>query len=431
MIRVGRSNTGVRSTSLTISHSLAAACLLVLSAIASAQQCHVGTAPLLKVPSAASSAEAFMVTVAVPTVQFQGWWITVDGSMVNVVIFGTLKQPIGGPGSFCGPLYVGPLAPGNYQVNLVQALPPAEAPVTSVVATAPLVVTDAGRPTNYTTVVPEHPIAERPLSLRIRASTPSSPVMFTSPHTTTRNGNVIRMEGCYRAAGFAAPGAYVATAGVEPLPVGTYRVEYYKSECDAKDRPRASRFSFSFAFEVRDAADWPPPSDVMPVTQYAHSSFGHYFMTADESELVALDSHRFSGWEIMESTYVNRPGEFMRFGFWTAREGRIPVCRFLSTAFAPKSSHFYTASAEECETVKSNPHWLYEGQVGYVLPTASVTGCPSGVPLYRLYNNGAGGAPNHFFTIDPELVAGWVQYGGWTLEGLLGCVPRLPKLSSP
>jgi hypothetical protein len=68
--------------------------------------------------------------------------------------------------------------------------------------------------------------------------------------------------------------------------------------------------------------------------------------------------------------------------------------------FAPKSSHFYTPSASECALVKTNPDWLFEAEVFNVAPASIVDGsCPANtLPVYRLYNNGQGAAPNHRYT---------------------------------
>ena len=55
--------------------------------------------------------------------------------------------------------------------------------------------------------------------------------------------------------------------------------------------------------------------------------------------------------------------------------------------------------------------------------------CPSGTtPLYRLYNNGQGGAPNHRYTIDPAvrtqmIAANWVPEGNGP-DGVFACVPQ-------
>ena len=79
--------------------------------------------------------------------------------------------------------------------------------------------------------------------------------------------------------------------------------------------------------------------------------------------------------------------------------GSSPVCRFFSTAFGAKSSHFYTPDANECTTVKANPNWQFEAEV-FALPRPNAVGhlrrrrCP----VYRLYNNGQGAAPNHRYT---------------------------------
>ena len=69
--------------------------------------------------------------------------------------------------------------------------------------------------------------------------------------------------------------------------------------------------------------------------------------------------------------------------------GHAGVCRFFSTAFGPKSSHFYTPDATECGIVQANTNWGLEGVVLYVTKADLTGGCPSGSqPVYRLYNDG-------------------------------------------
>ena len=120
----------------------------------------------------------------------------------------------------------------------------------------------------------------------------------------------------------------------------------------------------------------------------------------------------------------------------------MPVCRFFSTAFGLKSSHFYTPFAPECAIVKQNPNWQFEAAVfAVVLPDADGN-CPSGTaPLYRLYNNGMGGAPNHRYTTDPSVfntmrALGWMPEGAGVGSDRLrapvaaasACVPRVADL---
>jgi len=84
--------------------------------------------------------------------------------------------------------------------------------------------------------------------------------------------------------------------------------------------------------------------------------------------------------------------------------------------------------AGHCEGALANADWLYEGDVFYAaLPDAS-GGCPgSMVPVYRLYNNGQGGAPNHRFTTDigvrsRMLADGYIAEGSGIGVGM--CVPQ-------
>ncbi|HVF65697.1 MAG TPA: hypothetical protein VNE58_17055 [Casimicrobiaceae bacterium] len=55
--------------------------------------------------------------------------------------------------------------------------------------------------------------------------------------------------------------------------------------------------------------------------------------------------------------------------------------------------------------------------------------CPGTLPLYRAYNNGQGGAPNHRYTTDSRLLDEMIAKS-WTFEGeaqtrIFACVPLL------
>ena len=151
------------------------------------------------------------------------------------------------------------------------------------------------------------------------------------------------------------------------------------------------------------------PAKVTAV-EYFHAGMGHYFVTADPGEIATLDGGAFGGaWQ--------RTGR--QFGVYAgAADGASPVCRFFSTSFAPKSSHFYTAYAAECELARANPDWTYEG-IAFHVPLAAGDGtCPAGTfPVYRMYNNGQTGAPNHRFTTDYATRLVFVSAQNWTAEG--------------
>ena len=129
--------------------------------------------------------------------------------------------------------------------------------------------------------------------------------------------------------------------------------------------------------------------------EYYYPPWNHYFVTAIQAEINALDSGMFGAW-------VRTGLGFSVYPTAGALAGSVPVCRFFSTAFDPKSSHFYSAIAAECNALMTTAGWQFEAYVFNVLPPAVADGsCPTGaVPVYRLYNNGQGGAPNHRFTTD-------------------------------
>ncbi len=165
------------------------------------------------------------------------------------------------------------------------------------------------------------------------------------------------------------------------------------------------------------ALSLPARCDVVVASEFFHEGMGHYFVTAFAGEEAALDAH--PSWARTATQYRvhDAPGP-----------GLVPVCRFFSASFAPLSSHFYTADAVECEIVKRNPSWTYEGIAFFVQPAAADGACAAGWgPVYRLYNDGRTGAPNHRYT-PRRLERAAFQARGWLAEGAgpLGvafCVP--------
>jgi len=168
----------------------------------------------------------------------------------------------------------------------------------------------------------------------------------------------------------------------------------------------------------------PKPLRERRAVEYFHTGYGHYFMTADADEIASLDMAAGTNrWQ--------RTGQ--AFGVWDAASAEVaPVCRFWSDqSFAPKSSHFYTPYADECAIVKTNPTWLFERNAFYARMPEGTPGartCPTATqPLYRAYNNGMSGAPNHRYTTDPAILDAMIAQG-WIMEGeaatrVFACVP--------
>ena len=167
----------------------------------------------------------------------------------------------------------------------------------------------------------------------------------------------------------------------------------------------------------------PPPTGDVVAVEYHHAAFDHYFVTAIADEITKLDNGTFVGWARTGRSFNVYPST-------AAPAGSVPVCRFFSTSFAPKSSHFYTPSASECALVKTSPDWLFEAEVFNAAPASTTDGsCPSNaLPVYRLYNNGQGAAPNHRYTTDASvrsqmIAQGWIPEGYGPI-GVIMCSPQ-------
>lgn len=153
--------------------------------------------------------------------------------------------------------------------------------------------------------------------------------------------------------------------------------------------------------------------------EYYHSEFDHYFVTALRTEIAALDSGSFAGWSRTGQSFDVLPVD---------TTGASNVCRFWSgQSFYPRSSHFYTPFAAECAIVKTNRDWQFEGEVFAIALPDENGQCRTGaLPIYRLYNNGMGNAPNHRYTTSYPtravmVVKGWIPEGSGI--GVIGCAP--------
>ena len=210
-------------------------------------------------------------------------------------------------------------------------------------------------------------------------------------------------------------------------PDGTYWMVFVLSEFDSVNCPAADRFCIvdSGVFPLQETFGVPSGPTTFTIVEYYHAGFDHYFVTGIPDEINKLDTGFFAGWARTGQT-------FKAFAILGAPAGTSNVCRFFSTAFGIRSSHFYTPSATECLIVKGNPAWQFEAEVAAIAsPVGAVPGsrtCPAGyVPLYRLYNNGKDGAPNHRYTTSLA-VFNQMRSIGWVFEGegitlVFACVP--------
>ena len=235
-------------------------------------------------------------------------------------------------------------------------------------------------------------------------------------------------------AGFAALGLvkpdYIIPNGFIPLSgtinyAGVDQVTYGSLPTDgvtAIDRTGApmANLATNFPGQSASVAVSAPPPGVAPAVEYYYADWNFYFVTAIPGEIAALDGGAFGG--VWKRTGV----QFNVYATANAPAGTPTVWRFFSTIFAPKSSHFYTAIVSEYNALVNGTiaGWELEGPVFSVpLPAGGGT-CPAAsIPVYRVYNNGMGGAPNHRFITDSNTVTQMIA-AGWILEGVVFCSPQ-------
>jgi streptogramin lyase len=216
----------------------------------------------------------------------------------------------------------------------------------------------------------------------------------------------------------------ITTSGVAtdvPLPAGNLVAPYIAA------RKSDGTIFFSLTLNGKYGIVLPAvatPSDAT-VIEFYWAAANHYFITAASAEILALDTGVFPGWV--------RTGE--SFPAWTAADEPIPngspVCRFYGRPEAGLDSHFYSASAAECQAVidRFPAAWAFESRNVFevVLPNMSDGSCPLGTkPLYRLYNNRAD--VNHRYTTSlatraTMIAAGWAPEGYGAI-GVTMCVPN-------
>lgn len=212
------------------------------------------------------------------------------------------------------------------------------------------------------------------------------------------NGHQLRLE--YSAEGEAEPLAYRFATEIQGLAPGSYRVDI------ARRMPNGDLvLETEGSFSISSA----PPS--LPAYAFFHPQINHYFVTADpvERDLVLAD-----GWYSADDGFRVWPAQ------GPAPAAAHPVCRFYS---ALVNSHFYTASASECDLLQSpSSGWTYEGIAFQALmPTDQA--CPSGTQaVWRLYNHGAAELDsNHRFVTSRDVYESFHSY--WAGEGVAFCSP--------
>jgi predicted dienelactone hydrolase len=163
----------------------------------------------------------------------------------------------------------------------------------------------------------------------------------------------------------------------------------------------------------------PQASGGEPVArEFWNSQLNHYFMAAGQDEVDAiLRGDAGPGWQLTGQgfkVYAQMPSDtFTDVG---------PVCRFYGGLNGGPNSHFFTASGSECELVKRNGGWFYEGIGFHIRPVSADGGCPFGMlQVQRAYNNRfAQNDSNHRFSTSDSTMRE-MRDQGWIPEGAVMC----------
>jgi hypothetical protein len=152
------------------------------------------------------------------------------------------------------------------------------------------------------------------------------------------------------------------------------------------------------------------------VVAFYNISLDHYFISGGAGEIVSVDTGGAGpGW-------VRSGGGFKAFDLNNGIPiNANPICRFYGTLGRGPNSHFYTFAGEECEAVKKDPGWTYEGIAFHIYPPVNGACSAGTTPIYRNYNNGfTRNDSNHRYSTDRAALAAMT---GWTLEGVVFCSP--------
>ncbi len=221
------------------------------------------------------------------------------------------------------------------------------------------------------------------------------------------------------------PDGFLATDGAMLNYAGVDQVSYAPLPVDGINAiNRTGVVSANLAANFAGAAATVP---ALPVTavEFRHAGLDHYFISALQPDIDALDSGRIAGWV--------RTGQSFKV-FANPTIGVNPVCRF---SIPPEhgDSHFFSASPAECESIaqlaETDPNFsgyvLESPAVFFVaLPDTATGACPSAtVPVYRLWNQREDS--NHRYTTSTAIKTLMIAQGyvaeGYGPDAVSMCAP--------
>jgi len=194
---------------------------------------------------------------------------------------------------------------------------------------------------------------------------------------------------------------------------GTSREFPFGTSCRAGTVCGAGLLDVGVAIASTVPATQTIPPNAVPIIEYYRPDLDHYFITADVNEVAFIDT-------FLRDTYQRTGVVF--FGYldaFLAPPGVRPVCRFYAGGII--NSHFFTASAAECQFVQQHwaGTWFLETPAAFYIEVPDGEGaCRDGtIPVYRFFDNRQDA--NHRHTPDLSVKRAMINRG-WVPEGVNG-----------
>jgi hypothetical protein len=168
-----------------------------------------------------------------------------------------------------------------------------------------------------------------------------------------------------------------------------------------------------------------PTAPPVTAVEYYNAAEDHYFISASAPDIDALDSGRTAGWTRTGETFGVGSRALTDLDLEYRYKGSA-VCRFyIPPAYG--SSHYFSASSDECTSVKQRfPNFVLESDAAFfaTLPDPVTGNCPvmpgfldgdiQLKPIYRLWNQRSD--TNHRYTTDLDIRDLMIERG-WLPEG--------------
>jgi len=179
------------------------------------------------------------------------------------------------------------------------------------------------------------------------------------------------------------------------------------------DAPQLENLAILSIDGIGSSAVVVPPADA-DVVEFEYPPANHYFLTASPEEAAALDA---------SGLWVRTGFHFRAWSVASAAAGTASVCRFTGTPNIGPNSHFFTADANECAIVRTNPYWVDEGIAFRTLVPSSGSCAAGTTPVIRFFRVGGDvTSVRHRYVVDPAEAAS-MRAAGWLEEGPVFCAP--------